>query len=724
MKKQNESDVTVVANGKSEDDYSNLQKTVHELEKENETTQSELNALSGRMDAINQTMAFIEFDLDGNIITANELFLSALKYNLSDIKGKHHSIFVDETYRKSNDYKRFWKELREGKAQIGEFKRIAKDGTDVWIQASYSPIRDLKGNVSGVVKVATDISEQKQINTDYKGQIDAIGKSQAVISFHMDGTIIEANENFLSTIGYTNAEIKGKHHSMFVEPAYARSSEYKDFWKRLNNGEFFVQEYKRIGKGGKEVYLQASYNPIMDLNGKPFKVVKYAYDITEQKIVNADFKGQIDAISKSQAVISFHMDGTIIEANDNFLKTIGYTNAEIQSKHHRMFVDSEYARTDEYKDFWKRLNNGEYFVAEYKRIGKGGKEIYLQASYNPILDLNGRPVKVVKYATDITDQVLLREQLKSATADVSQVLELMAKGNFKARITKEYEGMFKVLKDSLNTMAEKVAGSVREIMKSTESLSSQGTELSSTSQSMEAVADETTRQAQAVAAAAEQANRNFQTVSSATEEMTNSIREIASLVQNSNNIAQSALKQSNATINVVKNLGNSSEEIGAVVKTITYIAQQTNLLALNATIEAARAGDAGKGFAVVANEVKELARQTTQSAEEISQKISGVQNDSKNVDKAIVEVGSIISKISEISGTIATAIEEQSITTADISRNIQEAARSTTEISEKISGVAEAAGETAQGAVHTSKASEELQRLSVDLNKIVRTFEV
>ena len=602
---------------------------------------------------------------------------------------------------------------------------MKKDGTPYYVDGAFVPVIGADGKPMKYLGIRYDQTEETIEKQGMKGIVDAIEKSYAFIEFQADGTILNANDNFLSTMGYTMEELEGKHHRIFVEKAYAKSKEYADFWSRLNDGEIFTDEFLRINKSGKDVYLQAVYSPVKDDMGRITKVIKIATDVTDQKMKNSDFEGQLDAIRKSQAVIEFEMDGTIINANDNFLNALGgYKEAEVKGKHHSIFVDKEYAKSADYKQFWTRLNNGEFFVDEFLRIGKNGEQVWIQASYNPILDLKGNPYKVVKYATDITEQVNLRDQLKEATHDVSIALEQMAKGNFKVRIEKDYQGTFKVLKDSLNQMADTVSQSVREIMKSTESLSSQGTQLSSTSQSMEAVADETTRQAQAVAAAAEQANRNFQTVSSATEQMTNSIREIASLVQSSNSIAQDALKQSNATISIVKNLGNSSEEIGAVVKTITYIAQQTNLLALNATIEAARAGDAGKGFAVVANEVKELARQTTQSAEEISKKIGGVQNDSKNVDVAIVEVGNIISKISEISGTIASSIEEQSITTADISRNIQEAARSTTEISEKISGVAEAAGETAQGAVHTSRASDELQRLSIDLNKVVKTFDV
>nr|WP_042151565.1 MULTISPECIES: methyl-accepting chemotaxis protein [unclassified Pseudoalteromonas] len=240
--------------------------------------------------------------------------------------------------------------------------------------------------------------------SDFQGQISAIDKSHAVIEFNLDGIILNANDNFLNTVDYQLNEIKGKQHSMFVEPEYKASSEYQQFWDKLNRGEFQTGEYKRIGKFGKEIWIQASYNPIFDLNGNVYKVVKFATDVTSTKLIMADFEGQISAIDKSQAVIEFNMDGTIINANDNFLNTVGYQLNEIKGQHHSMFVEPEYKVSSEYQQFWQKLNRGEFEADEFKRIGQGGKEIWIQASYNPIFDLNGKPFKVVKYASDITEQ--------------------------------------------------------------------------------------------------------------------------------------------------------------------------------------------------------------------------------------------------------------------------------------------------------------------------------
>jgi methyl-accepting chemotaxis protein len=358
--------------------------------------------------AIGRSQAVIEFGMDGTVLTANDNFLKALGYTLGEIQGKHHSMFVDPSERDGAAYRDFWAALRRGEYQAAEYKRIGKGGKEVWIQATYNPVLDAGGKPVKVVKFATDITARKIKSMEDAGQIAAIGRAQAVIAFEMNGTIVTANENFLKALGYTLAEIQGKHHSMFVEQAMRDSAAYREFWAKLNRGENQSAEYKRIGKGGKEVWILASYNPVLDEKGKPFRVVKFATDITKEKLSTADLAGQIAAIGKSQAVIEFNMDGTIIGANQNFLRTVGYALDEIRGRHHSMFVDPSERDGAAYREFWAALNRGEYQAAEYKRIGKGGKEVWIQASYNPILDLNGKPFKVVKYATDTTAQVLVR----------------------------------------------------------------------------------------------------------------------------------------------------------------------------------------------------------------------------------------------------------------------------------------------------------------------------
>jgi len=358
--------------------------------------------------AINRSQAVIEFKMDGTIITANQNFLDAMGYRLDEIQGKHHQMFAPPELRGSEEYKAFWASLNRGEFQAAEYKRVGKGGREVWIQASYNPILDDAGRPVKVIKFATDITAKKIRNMEDAGKISAIGRAQAVIEFNIDGTIITANENFLATVGYKLEEIQGKHHQMFVAPSERDSAAYREFWAKLGRGEYEAAEYKRFGKGGKEVWILASYNPILDDTGKPFKVVKFASDITADKLKAANFAGQIEAIGKSQAVIEFSMDGHVLTANANFLGALGYSLAEIQGKHHSMFVPSNQRGNEAYRAFWASLNRGEFQSGEYERVGKGDKQVWIQASYNPIRDLNGKPFKVVKYASDTTAQVLAR----------------------------------------------------------------------------------------------------------------------------------------------------------------------------------------------------------------------------------------------------------------------------------------------------------------------------
>lgn len=387
----------------------------------NRRSKLELQNALAQAAAIGRSQAVIEFTLDGTIITANENFLNAIGYSLDEIKGKHHSLFVDQATRDSVAYREFWGNLNKGEFQAAQYKRVAKGGREIWIEASYNPILDDSGKPHKVIKFATDITASKMASLEAQGKIVAIDRAQAVIEFNLDGSIITANENFLATVGYTLSEIQGRHHSMFVEAQERDGNAYRDFWARLARGEYQSAEYKRVGKGGKEIWILATYNPILNDVGKPFKVVKFATDVTQQKLKAADSDGQMEAIRKSQAVIEFRMDGTIITANQNFLDTLGYMMDEIRDRHHSMFVDPMERASAAYGEFWASLNRGIYQAAEYKRLGKGGREVWIQASYNPIFDLNGKPFKVVKYATDITAQAMSRLKAERARSLIESV---------------------------------------------------------------------------------------------------------------------------------------------------------------------------------------------------------------------------------------------------------------------------------------------------------------
>lgn len=477
-------------------------------------------------------------------------------------------------------------------------------------------------------------------NNDLVSKMNALNKCQAVIEFNLDGTIIDANENFLNTLGYRLDEIKGKHHSMFVDRNYVATTEYKDFWAKLNRGEFFTSQYKRFGKGGKEVWIEASYNPMFNKAGKPYRVVKFAIDITANKMHLTDLEGQLAAIHKSQAVIEFQMDGTIVTANENFLKTLGYTLAEIKGKHHSMFAEPAYAASSEYREFWAKLNRGEFQAAQYKRIGKGGKEVWIEASYNPIFNPDGKPYKVVKFATDITKQV-----------------ELIA------------------------SVQKLVSTNVGEIDAAVQTVSQQAT---------------------SAAGASHQTSTNVQAVASGAEELHASVVEISQNMTRSRAEADTAYQKAENADEVARQLAEAAKSMTGIVDLIRDITEKVNLLSLNATIEAARAGEAGKGFAVVATEVKNLAAQAAQAADQISKEIDGMQGISGAVVNALAEIRQSINVVREYVGGVAAAVEEQSAVARDMSANMQSASQAVSEISANI-GAISSATDIAANAVESTK---------------------
>ena len=574
-------------------------------------------------------------------------------------------MFVTPEEGTSAEYRKFWQDLNEGKFTTGEYQRVGKQGKEVWIQASYNPILDASQKPFKVVKYASDVTAQKRLNADYQGQIAAIGKSQAVIEFNLDSSIITANDNFLNAMGYELQEIQGKKHEMFVPSDMKKSQEYRDFWDALRAGQYQAGEFKRITKSGDDIWIQASYNPILGLNGKVAKIVKYATDITAQKMIDADNQGQLNAIDKSQAIIEFNPDATILRANDNFLNAMGYQLDEIQGKKHAIFVTSDYRDSHEYQMFWDKLRSGEYQAGEFKRVAKDGAEVWIHATYNPILDLNGNVYKVVKFAIEVTGRV-------NAVNAVRTALENLSRGDLSTAIQQEFIPEFESLKAAINSTVEKLRETVLDINHCASEVTVGANEIAQGNQEL---SNRTEQQAS-----------SLEETAASMEELTTTVQENAQNSQEAHEIANQTKEKAHQGGQIVSEaiasmelISQSSKKVVDIINVIDEIAFQTNLLALNAAVEAARAGEEGRGFAVVATEVRNLAQRSAGAAKQIKELI---QDSVKKVDEGkqlvnnsgetLEEIIQSVVKVTDMMNKIALSSKEQSTGISEINSAVSQ----------------------------------------------------
>ena len=968
----------------------------------------------GQVTAIQKSQAVIEFQMDGTIITANQNLLKALGYTLEEVRGKHHNIFVDEAYRQSPEYREFWAKLNRGEYQAGEYKRLGKGGKEVWIQASYNPIPDLSGKPFKVVKYATDVTERKIVVDTVAKYLEKIGKGEIpakidetysgdfnVMKNNLNacldglGGLVEANQVLQRmAVNDYSQKVQGSYQGIFANVAQAvhgvqsRIDHLKDTIKRVSHGDLGdLPEYKKVGRRSEQDEIVPALIALMEslealvkdaemlsksaVEGKlstradaskhegeyrsvvqgvndtldavigPLNVAaKYVDDISKGAIpakITDNYKGDFNEIKNNLNMCIDAVNGLVVEAGTlvkaagegklstradaskhqgDFRKIVEGVNEMLDAilipigEGNRILAQISNGKIDElvaqtYKGDHEKMklavNNvaavlqalqkelaglteasrqgqlaergkPDHFQGAYAGIVKGinemldaillpigeGNRILAQISNGKIDELiaqtykgdhekmklavnqvaavvqglqkelgrlteasreghlseRGKPDQfqgayagIVKGVNEMLDAILLpigegnrilaqisngkideliaqtykgdHEKMKQAinnvaaalqgmTGDITMlvtasmdgklstradaakhkgdyrkivqgvnevldaviapvleaggVLQKVAGGDLTAHVEGNYQGDHARIKNDINVMADKLAENMGQISQNAQTLASSSEELSAVSEQMSSNAEETSSQANVVSAASEQVSKNIQTVATATEEMSSSIKEIAKNATEAARIATSAVRTAESTNATVGKLGDSSAEIGQVIKVITSIAQQTNLLALNATIEAARAGEAGKGFAVVANEVKELAKETAKATEDISRKIEAIQGDTKGAVEAIGQITTIINQLNDISNTIASAVEEQTATTNEISRNVSEAAKGSSQIVENIVSVATAAKSTTEGATNTQTAAQELARMAAELQRLVGQF--
>lgn len=599
--------------------------------------------------------------------------------------------------------------------------------------------------------------------------LESVISNAAAATFVVDNDLVvrQASDSLLEMLGFSRDEVVGKMTCDDLCGTGAAGARHHAIRSCMKNRVPASGRSVARTRDGRELSVATYCNALFDSAGTPIGGMEVLIDCTEE----VDHAGQVKAIARSQAVVEFDMDGKILTANDTFLAVFGYTLDEIQGRHHGLFVEPDYRNSPEYREFWEALNRGEYRAAEYKRIGKNGKEIWIQGSYNPILDLSGKPFKVVKYATDISEakreartRRVLAEKLAAYQNDevrkLSAVLSAIAGGDMTQTYevgefdedTRDLGGTFSEIAEAVNNMCRTLGQAFAGVAHNAGQIADTSTELSATATELAAGADGTTQQSAMLSAAAgemsnfmtsmaastEQMTVNIKTIASAVEEMTASISEIAKNAEQASAVAGNAAELTRTSNENIGQLGSAADEIGKVIETIQDIAEQTNLLALNATIEAARAGDAGKGFAVVATEVKELAKQTADATEDIRGRIERIQGSTAKAIESIGRISDVIGEVNDVSKTIASAVEEQSITTKEIAQNITqtsdaaatisagvaESASATEMITVSVAAVEQAAQQTSSGASQTQVASTELSQLAESLRSLVGQFTV
>ncbi|AGT07944.1 methyl-accepting chemotaxis protein [Paracoccus aminophilus] len=616
--------------------------------------------------AVEKVQAVLAYDLDGRIVDVNQRYLDICGYRREELVGQPLMMLNENQDSDRLAPEDFMSALCRGAAQKTEAKHVGRGGESYWVFETHVPVMNEAGQLEKVVILALDQTKSNHRAQEHDALQRAVDRSQAVIEFKPNGEIITANDNFLKTFGYTLGEIKGRHHSIFCDPAFSNSIEYRQFWTDLENGYFQAGEFHRMAKGGRDVWVVASYNPVVDKCGNVLRVVKYAADVTARKRALLDkAESRQAAVSRSQAVIEFKPTGEIITANENFLTALGYTLPEIQGRHHSMFCDPSYTQTAEYRQFWMELEGGRYQTGEYRRVAKGGRDVWIVASYNPVLDEQGNVSSVIKYATDVTPR-------KRAVNELIVGLDKLAHGDLTPRISDAISSEFESVRESFNLTLDSFTEMVEEIRNQAEAMNTEAGQIARGAGDLARRGESQAASLEETASAVEQISGNIAMTSSAANDADAAARDAQQVVLKGAEVVSQAIA-------AIERIDEHTKQMGEFTRVIEGFAFQTNLLSINAAVEAARAGEVGRGFAVVANEVRNLAQQSAKASQSIADLINKSETEVKAGVKLVRDAGSSLNQIREavagmvenIAG-IAHATSEQATGVREVSQALSQ----------------------------------------------------
>ena len=653
-------------------DISNAKELAHENED-----------LRVRAEIINMTSIVSESDLKGDIISINDKFVEISKYSRDELIGHPHNTTRHPDMPK-DVFKELWSTIGRGNPFRGIIKNRAKDGTPYYVDAVIAPVMGENGKPKKYIGVRYDITAAEIERQNARGILAAIDNAFSYVEFEIDGKIISANTKFLSLMGYASEEVIGKHHQLFVDEATANSMGYRQFWRELASGSIKSETSRRVRKDGKEVFIQSVLAPVKDEMGRVFKIVKIATDVTEEKIKAADFEEQLRAIHRAQAVVEFNLDGSFKTANSVFLQTMGYSLEELRGKHHSDFVEPQEAASSDYRKLWDDLRAGKFHMSEVKRVGKGGREVFMQAIYSPNCDVYGQLYKVVKYATDITANKLKEREMAEAQLAVHKEAELRREreqveaallqdkvGKVLAVVNAIADGNFEVLipnlgDDAIGQVSSALQQAVNSMKSALIEVRDVAAIVSTAAEQLSKVSGEITGGAQTQASSLEETASSLEEITSTVKQNSDNAQQARQLANGSRDIAEKGGAVVNQAVQAMGEINESSKRISDIITTIDEIAFQTNLLALNAAVEAARAGEQGRGFAVVAAEVRNLAQRSAGAAKEIKTLIQDsvrkVDNGTDLVNRSgqtLTEIVNSVKRVTDIVSEIAAASKEQ-----------------------------------------------------------------